>query len=32
MMEDMIELVDTMIADHRHGWSIGVFGAVGEFT
>lgn len=24
-------LIDKMLGDHRHGWSIGTFGAVGEF-
>ncbi|WP_254604930.1 DUF6925 family protein [Sphingomonas bacterium] len=25
-------MLDTMIADPRHGWSIGTFGAIGEFA
>ena len=31
-MTDIATLLDTMIADPRHGWSIGTFGAIGEFA
>ena len=31
-MHETAELIDRMIADPRHGWSIGTFGAVGEFV
>jgi hypothetical protein len=31
-MTDIATLLETMIADPRHGWSIGTFGAIGEFA
>jgi hypothetical protein len=31
-MTDIATLLDTMVADPRHGWSIGTFGAIGEFA
>jgi hypothetical protein len=31
-MTDIATLLDAMIADPRHGWSIGTFGAIGEFA
>jgi hypothetical protein len=31
-MENLEALLDEMIADPRHGWSIGTFGAIGEFA
>ncbi len=30
-MDDIERLIDDMMADPRHGWSLGTFGAVGEF-
>lgn len=30
-MTDMATLIDEMVADTRHGWSVGTFGAIGEF-
>jgi len=30
-MKQVSTLIDRMLVDHRHGWSIGTFGAVGEF-
>jgi len=30
-MTDIATLIDEMVADTRHGWSIGTFGAIGEF-
>lgn len=32
MNDDIARLLDSMIADPRHGWSIGTFGAIGEFA
>jgi len=32
MMDNLETLLDEMIADPRHGWSIGTFGAIGEFA
>lgn len=31
-MTEESRLIDEMIADPRHGWSIGTFGAIGEFA
>jgi hypothetical protein len=31
-MTDIATLLEIMIADPRHGWSIGTFGAIGEFA
>ena len=31
-MQGISELLDDMLADPRHGWSIGTFGAIGEFV
>ena len=30
-MNDTASLIDRMLADPRHGWSMGTFGAIGEF-
>ncbi|HWJ71294.1 MAG TPA: hypothetical protein VNS79_14720 [Sphingobium sp.] len=30
-MDEICKLLDDMVADPRHGWSIGTFGAIGEF-
>lgn len=31
-MDEIAMLLDEMLADPRHGWSIGTFGAIGEFA